>query len=62
MTSPAIKSSEKARKFGRQSSVVSTQADATSTSCATELLNSSNGWFNWIRVFRYANLLMQQGF
>lgn len=64
MTSPAIKSSEKSRKALRQSSTGSQETSATHsgsiTTTATESYNVI-GLFSWLKVFRFANLLMRQG-
>lgn len=68
MTSPAIKSNDKTPKTLQRHHPSTGDDDAGSTnSSATPILQSSSshfptcGLFSWLRVFRFADLLMRQG-
>lgn len=56
MTSPAIKSNEKAHKAKRHTSISSSNPNLMGVS---EI--STNGCLSWIRVFTLARMMLQQG-
>lgn len=58
MTSPSMKSQE---KLNKDSKAVSTSSSDNVPLYTTSQLETNTGFFGWLRVFRFAHLMMKQG-